>query len=536
MKKLSYNLVKEIVLNRCQEKNYMLIEPLIYINSYSKLHLRCNIDNHEWRCSYSNFINHKKGCPKCSRTLKHTQQEAEISINNICNEKKYTLIKPFIYKNNKTKIWLKCNHDNYEWELTYDNFINNKTGCPKCAGRLKLTQLNVENTIMEKCKEKNYQLTKPFIYTNNKTRIYLKCNLDGYEWDVRYYNLINSNKGCPKCSGSLKLTQLDVENTIMEKCKEKNYKLIEPVKYIGSDNTRIFLKCNIDDHEWDVKYNNFINQNAGCPKCGGNLKLDQKDIDEKIMSKCKEKNYTLIEPFIYENFRNKMHLRCNVCDHEWKTTYDSFIGQNHNCLSCSKKMKMTDENDAKTNVLNRCLETNYKLIGTFKYIGSQKTKICLRCDIDDNEWCTTYNIFVNNKSGCPKCRWGKAVKTMIEKYGEAYFYIIPKHNEKSIFYLDIISEKLSTPIQHALNGGEKKFIKYWVDGYIEEHNICIEWDEKHHKYKKIKDRDVIREQFIKDNFNCHIIRINEKEFLLDVENQIEIICNKINNIINGKYI
>ncbi len=126
----------------------------------------------------------------------------------------------------------------------------------------------------------------------------------------------------------------------------------------------------------------------------------------------------------------------------------------------------------------------------------------------------------------------RMINTMIKRYGEIWLNYAPKYNINSIIYLDMISEKLNLPIQHALNGGEKKFIRYWVDGYIEKFNICIEWDEKHHNSKRQKERDNIKENFLKENFNCHIIRINEKEFLKDIDNQIILVCNKINNIIS----
>ena len=110
---------------------------------------------------------------------------------------------------------------------------------------------------------------------------------------------------------------------------------------------------------------------------------------------------------------------------------------------------------------------------------------------------------------------------MIEKYGEIWINYAPKYNVNSIIYLDMISEKLNLPIQHALNGGEKKFIKYWVDGYIEKYNLSIEWDEKHHNTKRQKERDNVKEEFLKENFNCIMIRINEKEFLIDIETSID---------------
>jgi len=123
------------------------------------------------------------------------------------------------------------------------------------------------------------------------------------------------------------------------------------------------------------------------------------------------------------------------------------------------------------------------------------------------------------------------IKTTIERYGEIYEKLIPRYNINSIIYLDMLSEKLNLHIQHALNGGEKKFVRYWVDGYIEKHNICIEWDEKQHNSKRKTEKDVIKEQYLKENFGSRIIRIIEKDFLKDIDNQINVVCEKFNNII-----
>ena len=125
------------------------------------------------------------------------------------------------------------------------------------------------------------------------------------------------------------------------------------------------------------------------------------------------------------------------------------------------------------------------------------------------------------------------IKTMIKKYGEAWLNHAPKYNINSIIYLDKISEKIGLKIQHALNGGEKKFIKYWIDGYIEKYNICIEWDEKYHNSKRQKERDIKKDLFLTKNYNCNIIRIKEIEFLKNNEIGINKITNFILNIINN---
>jgi hypothetical protein len=43
---------------------------------------------------------------------------------------------------------------------------------------------------------------------------------------------------------------------------------------------------------------------------------------------------------------------------------------------------------------------------------------------------------------------------------------------------------------------------------------------------------MILDVFLNENFGCEIIRIKEKEFLEDVNNQTNIVCNKINEVID----
>jgi hypothetical protein len=125
----------------------------------------------------------------------------------------------------------------------------------------------------------------------------------------------------------------------------------------------------------------------------------------------------------------------------------------------------------------------------------------------------------------------KIIQTQIDKYGEIYAYYIPKYNPLSIIIFDEISEKLNINIQHALDGGEKKFQRYWVDGYIESKNIVIEWDEKYHN--KIKDKDIIRQKWIEDNFKCKFIRIVQEEYLHNKDVVINDILVKINKLITS---
>lgn len=123
--------------------------------------------------------------------------------------------------------------------------------------------------------------------------------------------------------------------------------------------------------------------------------------------------------------------------------------------------------------------------------------------------------------------YAKTINTVINKYGEIWKNHVPRFNPNSIIYLDMISEKLNLHIQHALNGGEKKLIKYWIDGFIDKYNICIEWDEESHNLEN----DARKDEFIKDNFGYKIIRIREKLFLKNPDSEMDNIVNKIKDYI-----
>jgi hypothetical protein len=126
----------------------------------------------------------------------------------------------------------------------------------------------------------------------------------------------------------------------------------------------------------------------------------------------------------------------------------------------------------------------------------------------------------------------KRIQTIVEKYGNEYLNFIPRYNLNSIMILDKISEQLNIKIQHALNGGEKIFSNFFIDGYIEKYNICIEWNEKYHYTKKNIEKDNKRKQYIIDNFGCEFIEINENVFIKNENIEFKKIINKIKLLIS----
>jgi len=289
---------------------------------------------------------------------KITQEEATKKVFERCKEMNYELLKPFIYKNNKTKLNLKCNKDDYEWLIIYDNFINRKSGCIKCSNVYSPTQKEANEKVLSRCKEMNYELLKPFIYKNQKTNIHLKCKKDNYEWISNYQNFTDSKRGCARCSHNNKLTQEEANENVLTKCKEMNYTLAEPFIYIGAGKTKLHIKCNIDGHCWTPIYNNLINKKYGCPKCNNISKGER-----IIFSILNKKNIFYNTQYKFDDCVDKYSLKFDfyLPDYNMCIEYDGI--QHYEIINFFGGEKEFQNRQKRDNIKTQyCKDNNIKLL------------------------------------------------------------------------------------------------------------------------------------------------------------------------------
>lgn len=286
-----------------------------------------------------------------------TQEIAETKIYERCLEKNYVLYKPFKYENTKTRIHLKCNVDNYCWNVSYNNFIYNKRSCPKCSNTVSPTQQEAELNVFQRCLVKNFSLIETFKYKNSQTKIHLKCNVDEYEWYTSYNNL--NKTGCRKCCKTAKLTYKEFEKNILKRCEEVNCQVISPIIYKNAS-SKIHLKYNIDKYEWFPEYNNFVNSRNGCPKCNNVGKLSQNVMENNIISRCDEMNYSLIDNVVCIGNKTKFKIKCNVCSSEWMPNYNNFYYKKTGCPKCN-------QSKGELNVLNYLNFNNIQYFREYKF-------------------------------------------------------------------------------------------------------------------------------------------------------------------------
>lgn len=204
----------------------------------------------------------------------------------------------------------------------------------------KLTQKEVEKKVQNKCKKMNYKVEK-FVYTTaKKTKLLLTCD-NGHTWNsTSVENFLRLSTGCPKCSGTQKLTQHEAAVNVKLKCLELNY-TCEPFVYISSKKTLLTLTCH-NGHIWNTTtYHKLLqaNKNYGCcKKCGSmksseKMRFDTNDVLQKINLRCKELNYKCGEFEYISSVKTKLPLTCNK-GHSWSTTICRDFLNGSSCPLC----------------------------------------------------------------------------------------------------------------------------------------------------------------------------------------------------------
>lgn len=160
--------------------------------------------------------------------------------NNIHDNKyDYSLIK---FEGVMKKIQIKC-PEHGVWEVTLDNHINKKSGCPKCKGRNKTKEEWIKECHKIHKNKYNYSLVKSI--TNTTQKIKIICPEHGIFEKELNNHLYKNKQGCPKCAkyGRKALT-------------------LEDIKYkINNINTGY-------EYDWDSFEGYYKNISIKCPKHG----------------------------------------------------------------------------------------------------------------------------------------------------------------------------------------------------------------------------------------------------------------------------
>lgn len=228
-----------------------------------------------------------------------------------------------------------------------------------------------------------------------------------------------------------------------------------------------------------------------------------------------EKN--LIEPPM--NCESKKVLETNDIMQNIETDVEKNLSNDiltKRCPMCNGIQTYKNDRQLSKAIRNKtkCKSCNAKNIKCHLYSGLWKihlddmnklwNKNCTRCNCIQI-YKTKINLMkaIKKNQVCRKCQLAIRKSTSLNN---------PNYNPNACLYFDKLNIDMGWTLQHALNGGEIKYDKYWLDAYDMDKNIVVEYDEKHHyRYGKLSQRDLDRMVVIMSKLKCKFYRYNESK-------------------------
>lgn len=242
-----------------------------YINSTSKLKVRCLKHNHITFMSWNN-IKQNKGCIECNKLYNKNRLSLDKITEEFLNEG-YLLLTD-IYINNSQKLEFIC-PNGHKHNISYNNWKSGRR-CFLCNGKVRLSEQYVSDSL----NNEGYILYGK--YTNTLTPIKYICDR-GHEHKIRFSDWLKGDR-CPYCSNH---SSIGLDFSLIKKSfVDEGYLLISN----SCINAMSYLKYKCKKgHKGRVRWNNWQQGNR-CKKCSNNISRFEKEIKDYI----KKLNITFI--------------------------------------------------------------------------------------------------------------------------------------------------------------------------------------------------------------------------------------------------
>lgn len=203
----------------------------------------------------------------------------------------------------KHKIEWKCLKCDNHWFAILSNVLNQDANCPNCSYRHLLTHKEVdERLIIRKIKRLDE-------YIDSHTKHNWKCvkelddgSLCNYIWNTTFHSIINTGRGCSKCSNNVRLTDVIIDERLLN--RKRHIQRIDSI--VGKNNKSILKwKClrikneKVCEYIWEANSGDVLNKESGCPKCKtykGEEELDRVLEEIQIISTVQKKFEDLRSP------------------------------------------------------------------------------------------------------------------------------------------------------------------------------------------------------------------------------------------------
>ena len=227
-----------------------------YINNKTKILIKHNICGNIQNTLPNTFLK-KHRCFQCSpinySSKKKTTEEFKTEVKSLVGDE-YTVLGEYI--NVSTKILMKHNICGKEYEIFPYSFLSGKR-CNNCLGGCKKTTEQFKEEVKNLTGDEYTVLGE---YINDRTKILIKHNICGKEYEAVPHNFLKTGK-CPYCSGRAKKTTEQFKKEVKNLTGDEYTVLGE---YSGA-NSKILMRHNVCEKEYLAIPSKF--KNRRCPYC-----------------------------------------------------------------------------------------------------------------------------------------------------------------------------------------------------------------------------------------------------------------------------
>lgn len=202
------------------------------------------------------------------------------------------------------------------------------------------------------------------------------------------------------------------------------------IDFIVFDNIKSIIKLNCKHHgDFEAKFAN-IKSNIDRNRCSCKLCVKEKMSEHfktpynDVKKYVESRGYSLLSKE-YNNNREKIHLYCNTCDHDFYMSLSNFKKQN--CPNCAQ-FNRSDKNRHSLSYIKSFIENTgeYKLISN-EYINAHQ-KLSIHCLYHNYTFNKSFHDFQQGQK-CPKCGKEKTADKLRHSYQYVNNYIASKNNK-----------------------------------------------------------------------------------------------------------
>lgn len=239
-----------------------------------------------------------------------TDEDFKNEVHNLVGNE-YTFLDKYV--NAKTKLKVKHNTCGNTYEVAPDKFLIGRR-CPYCAGNIKKTTQQFKQEVQDLVDDEYIVLGD---YKGANKKVLIKHSACNNTYKVTPHDFLRGSR-CPYCSGLMKKTT--------EQFKQEVYDLVEDGytvlgNYINA-NTKILMKHNKCNHEYEVTPSAFVNSGTRCPYCYGKFKKTTKQFKQEVYDLVGDE-YTVLGEYI--NAKTKIEVLHNKCDNTYMVIPDNFL-------------------------------------------------------------------------------------------------------------------------------------------------------------------------------------------------------------------